>query len=437
LDQQLETLRQIYNAALAYWKDLYAEEKKSPTLTTLYKLFASLRNLQIADQREGGSGPHWLTHISAVSMRDTLKRLTFAFANFFRRVKQKSARAGFPRFKSYGRLTSIPFDNYASGCTLRDAKGSVLRLDAPLARSGCRLDLFGVGCVKVIVHRPLTGKIKTACVQRDVDGKWYVILAAQFDRSEPTPSTNPAVGIDVGLKHFLTTSDGEHVDNPRILKKHLRELRVIQRSSSRKMESAKKRKAKFRECRNLQKSFRRVSRLHVRVRNLRKDHHLGVVNSLVNRYGVICAEDLSIPEMLRSRKFSRSISDAAWGGFLIRLQHKAENAGVRFVKVDARGTSQTCPQCQGRVPKELKDRKHKCPHCGIELHRDHASAVVILQRGTGAGGAGSVPAGHNPCNSKGVQRSLSNADKSVATAKSSRSRKPKHPPENRSLVDWR
>ncbi len=283
--------------------------------------------------------------------------------------------------------------------------GLAVKCDSQSSRSKYVVHVYGVGSIKVLAHRSIIGNFKNIHLKRDVDGKWYAFIVAETPDATPHPSTLPPVGIDVGLEHFLTTSDGEHVENPRILKSHLKELRRLQRSSSRKMETAKKRKAKFRECKNLQKSFRQVSSLNVRVRNLRKEQHYHVVNSLVSRYGVICAEDLNIMGMVKNRKLSRSISDAAWGGFLIRLQHKAANAGVQFVKVDARGTSQTCPQCNGRVQKELRDRKHECPHCGLKLHRDHASAVVILQRGVGVDAAGSVAVQHNLDNGWDAARS--------------------------------
>ncbi len=494
LASQLETLRQVYNACLGFWRDKYTfakedgvEKPKSPTASEVYKLFSTLRNLQIADQKAGGSGPHWLTHVSAVSMRDTCERVKKAFDNFFRRVREKKDAVGYPRFKKYGRLTSIPFnnynsgcvlrtpdgkvvkfgddmiaykarisvdrtklditgrvqslvshesdlseghENYNSGCVLRDEKGRPVKTSAPASRKGYRLDLFGVGRVKVFVHRDVVGTIKTACVERDVDGKWYVVLVCQQTGEKSEPKVGPAVGIDVGLEHFLTTSDAEHRPNPRILKGKLKELKTLQKSSSRKTEAAKGLKRKFRECKNLQKAFRRVAKLHVKVRNLRKDHHHKEANLLIDRYATVCVENLNVRGMVRNGKLARAISDAGWSAFLNVLKCKAEKAGARYVEVDARGTSQTCPQCQGSVRKSLKDRMHKCPHCGYATHRDHASAQVILQRGVVGDGAGLVPVGQlhcdNPLGNKGIgdvyQRISASMDISVTARKVNRSR---------------
>lgn len=390
LAQQLETLRRVFNDALQLSKDVYATTGKSAKKGYLNKVVILSRNAQFDDLKEGRGGPKWLTQVAAVAIRDTCARVEVAFDNFFRRLKT-GGKAGFPRFKKYGRLRSIPFNNYASGCTLRGSDGKPLLAGFPEARKGCRLDLFGVGRVKVIVHRAVVGTIKTACVERDVDGKWYVVLVAQTADAAAPQKEGPAVGIDVGLEYFLTTSDGKHVENPRLLKGQLKTLRRFQRASSRKIEGAKKRKAKFRECKNLQKSFHKVARLHVRVRNLRKEHHHQVANCLVREYATICAEKLNIRGMVRNGKLSRAISDVAWGGFLILLKHKAQKAGARLVEVDASRTSQTCPECGAVAKKKLSQRTHRCP-CGYTVQRDHASARVILARGCPENVAGPVTA---------------------------------------------
>lgn len=408
---QLETLRRVYNTALAMWRQFYARYKaagdtaaarkipKKPTSSEVYRHFSSLRNEY---------GDKWLAAVAAVPIRDICKRVERAFANFFRRVAAKKEKAGYPRFKGYGQLRSIPFDNYGSGCGLvtRHMKTrGVLYRDVKASRRGYRLNVFGVGRAKVNAHRDVPGEIKTACVEREPDGKWYVVLTAETPDRVVEPKDGLPVGIDVGLEHFLTTSDGEHRPNPRVLASKLKELRRLQRSSSRKAEAAKKRKAKFRECKNLQKSFRKVARLHTRVKNLRKENHHKEAILLVRRYGTVCVESLNVKGMLRNGKLSRAISDAGWSGFVGVLRHKAERAGVRFVEVDARGTSQECPECGGGVQKTLKVRTHNCPHCGYSTHRDHAAARVILARGLGHG-FGQNPAGRNPDNSRGAPRSL-------------------------------
>lgn len=419
LNSQLETLRRVYNDVLTHWNRLRDEGKKSPTKSELYQLISTRRNAELAAQKRGESGPHWLVRVAAVPLRDTAYRVCKAFDRYFAITKGKikipppkkprkdGKPHGYPRFKRRGRFTSIPFENYAAGCSLRDSEGKTVAGDCAAARNGYRLEVFGVGKIKCLVHRGVVGKIKTVCVEREPDGKWYVILVCVVPESKSEPSTNPAVGIDVGLEHFLTTSEGEHRPNPRYLKSNLVELRRLQRSVSRKTEVAKSQKRKFYTCRNLQKSQQRVAKLHVRVRNLRKETHRKEAHSLVRKYGTVCVESLSVKNMLKNDKLSRAISDAGWSGFLIHLKHTAAKSGVQVVEVNARGTSQTCPRCQGGVAKTLKDRTHSCPHCGYQTHRDHAAAQVVLQRGLNLNGVGLIPADANSRVTPGCPRTFS------------------------------
>ena len=175
----------------------------------------------------------------------------------------------------------------------------------------------------------------------------------------------------MGLESFLTTSDGDQEPNPRYQKTALPELRRAQRAVSRKRQGGE----------NRRKSKRKLAKIHARVRRLRKEHHHQVALKLVRRYGLIAAESLNIKGMLKNDRLSRAISDAGWSGFLLTLRAKAESAGVAYVEVDARGTSQRCSRCGATVPKTLSDRWHECSHCGLALHRDENSAKEVLRLG--------------------------------------------------------
>ena len=220
------------------------------------------------------------------------------------------------------------------------------------------------------MHRPIEGKIKTVTLKCEA-GNWYVVFSCKVDPIEVEASTNPPVGIDVGLESFLTTSDGEQQPNPRYQKTALPELRRAQRSLARKRKGGK----------NRRKSKRKVAKIHARVARLRREHHHQVALKLVRRYGLVAVESLNVQGMLKNDRLARSISDAGWSGFLLTLRHKAECAGVVYVEVDARGTSQQCSGCGAEVRKDLSVRRHDCPHCGISLHRDENAARKILARG--------------------------------------------------------
>ena len=345
-------------------------------------------------------------------LRDTAERVRKAFKRYgeiasgqivipkAKKPRKDGRPHGYPRFKRYQGLTSIAFAQYVAGCKLRSESGHVLRENAPLARTGCTLDVSCVGRIKVRVHRAVEGVIKSASVSRDVDGRWYVSLTCEIPDPVIVPNTLPPVGIDVGLEHFLTTSAGRHEPNPRILKGRLKRLARFQRAVARKREAAKSRAVKLRDLgSNYKTAQHRVARLHVKVRNLRKELHHKAANSLVREAGTVCVEALNVRGMLGNDKLARSISDVAWGGFLLVLKHTAHKAGVTFVEVDAKGTSQTCPACGAVEKKKLSQRTHDCP-CGYKTHRDHAAAQVILHRGTGSEGPDrsllSAPPGAEP-----------------------------------------
>jgi putative transposase len=297
-----------------------------------------------------------------------MRRLQRSFENFFRRVKNGD-KPGYPRFKGRDRFDSFTFPAYGDGIRLLDND---------------RLRVQHVGLIRVKLHRPVEGKIKTVTLKREA-GKWYAVFSCELPDVPVADHGKPAVGVDVGLESFLTTSDGEHVPNPRYLKEALPNLRRVSRAVSRKKKGGS----------NRRKAVRRLQKVHARVGNLRREHHHQVALKLVLAYGLIAVESLNIKGMVRNGRLARAISDVAWGGFLNVLQGKAEKAGVRFVAVDPRGTSQECV-CGQEVRKELSDRWHCCPRCGLSLHRDVVSAKVILARGLARTG----PAGVNVAQSR-------------------------------------
>jgi putative transposase len=342
LDIALETHRRLYNAYLDYRELAYSQYGVTLTYVDCSRWFKGRRR----------TNPYF-ARINFSSAQATMRRLDKAFAAFFRRAKA-GQNPGFPRFKGRDRFDSIEFPAYGDGIKLIDGT----------------LRATNVGLIKVKLHRPLEGKIKTVTLKREA-GHWYVVFSCDLGTVEVEPSTNPPAGIDVGLESFLTTSDGEQEPNPRYQKTALPELRRAQRALVRKRKGGK----------NRRKSKRKVAKIHVRVARLRREHHHQVSLKLVRRYGFIAAESLNIQGMLKNDRLARSISDAGWSGFLLTLRSKAESAGVVFVEVNARGTSQQCSRCGEEVRKDLKVRWHDCGHCGLSLHRDENAARNILARG--------------------------------------------------------
>jgi putative transposase len=355
LDIMLESHRRLYNTCLAQRKESWEESGKAVRYSQQSAWFKA--------QRETNK---WFAHLNFSSAQATLRRLDKSFQNFFRRVKA-GQKPGYPRFKAAGCFHSVEFPAYGDGIRLNE-----------------KLRIQHVGFIRCKAHREVEGVVKTASLKKEA-GKWFLLLSCILPDADPQITSKASVGIDVGLEHFLTTSDGEHVPNPHYLKNQLPKLRRTQRAVSR---------AK-RGSTNRARKVEALQKVHTKITNCRKDHQHKVALELVRRYGTIAVERLNITGMLKTRWLARAISDAAWGGFLETLRHKAESAGVLFVEVDCRGTSQECSQCGEVVSKKLSTREHNCPHCGLVLQRDVNAARNILARASGAW-TGPVGANHHP-----------------------------------------
>jgi len=352
LEQMLETHRRIYNMALSWRKNSFEDDQKS----VKYSEQSARLTLDRPDVPS-------LVGVNFSSCQHTLRRLDRAFRNFFRRIKT-GEKPGYPRFKGVGRFDSVKF-TYGDGSKLKCHKVYVQH----------------VGMVKVKLHRelPVDARIASLTVSTKA-GSWYVSFSCELPDVDVIPSVNPPVGIDLGLKSFLVTSDGASVDPPRFFAGAEKKLRIAQRSLSRKKRGSRRRK----------KAVRRVAKVHLHVGNQRRDFHHKTALSLVGKYGLIAHEDLNVKGLSRSM-LAKSVNDAGWGNFLNILRFKAECAGVEVVGVDPRYTTQRCFAC-GVIPVKkvtLSVRVYHCDSCGLVLCRDQNAAKNILQS------ARTVPSGAN------------------------------------------
>ncbi|ABC98984.1 transposase [Synechococcus sp. 65AY6Li] len=292
-------------------------------------------------------------------LQDCLQRVQRAFDRWLK-GDCNGKRAGRPRFKGVGRYRSFTFPQMKQDCI----RGQFIHLPK-------------IGPVKLVQHRPLPDGfvIKTATVARKADG-WYVTLSLQ-DSSVPEWSPDPptwenTMGIDLGLSSFLVTDEGEVIEVPQYYRKAQKPLKRLQRSVSRKQKGSNR----------YQKAVKRLSKAHQKVANQRRDFHHKVAHQLLQKGRHIAHEALNIKGLARTR-LAKSIHDAGWGEFLQILAAKAERAGLLTIAGDPRGSSQGCSGCGREVPKELHERWHDCPHCGLRIGRDHNSARVIKSRAVG------------------------------------------------------
>jgi putative transposase len=358
--------RELYNAALQERRDAWSYRR---TRIRYGDQSAQLTEIRAARPDQAG----W----SFSSQQATLRRLDKAFQGFFRRVKRRE-KAGYPRFKGIARFDSVEWPKDGDGARwLPDQK---------------RVYLQGVGQVKVEVHRQVQGRVKTIQIKRQ-GRRWMLVLSCDDVPANALPATGRQAGIDVGITSFATTSDGEHVNNPRWARVAADQLTAAQQRLARARRGGKNRQAK-RET---------VAARHRKIANQRKDFHHKQARELVARYDVLVVEDLQIANMVRRAKpvpdpehpgqylangaraksgLNRSITDAGWGGFLGILRAKAEDAGRVWIEVDPRHTSDGCENC-GHAAREnrVTQAEFVCRCCGHCAQADEHAARNLLRAG--------------------------------------------------------
>jgi putative transposase len=356
LEKQLEACRWVYNKTLEIRKNTYEQQGVSLGLYDTQKLLTDWKK----------EHPFLKTVYSQV-LQNVQVRVDLAYKAFFRRVKHGED-PGYPRFKGYGRYDSMCYPQYGNGAEL----------------VGNSLNLSKIGSIKVELHRDLCGKAKTVCIRRSSTGKWFVTISCECE-AKPLPYEPKATGVDVGTQTFATLSNGEKVANPRFFRNEQEALAKAHRRLSRYEKGTPERK-QYRKV---------VARIYERITNKRTNFAHQQSRRVVNTYGIVAVEKLDIAEMqsqhtlVFGHKLNKSIADVAWHQFVQFLSYKAVDAGRVVVQVEPRNTSKKCSRCSALVPKQLSDRVHNCPHCGLVLDRDTNAAINILALGLQRINAGS------------------------------------------------
>jgi len=340
----LSACRFVYNWAVADRRDLWNLCHVSTNFCDQSKYLKILK----------AENP-WLSDVHAHPLQDALKRVDLAFQAFFRRCKS-GEKSGHPRFKGRDWYDSFTFKEWGNGALF----------------SGKRLSLSKIGRVRIVLHRPVDGEIRTCTIRRKADG-WYATFSVEIAISVSLTGIDNPVGLDVGLASFATLSTGEKIENPRHLRANERKLKIAQRKVSRRKNCGHRRRV----------AVQHLALEHQRVARTRKDFHFKIARDLAGRFSPIFVEDLRVGNMLKNHSLAKSISDAAWGQFLGILSRQAESAAGAVIRVEARGSSQECSRCGCIVPKDLSVRIHVCPRCGLMMDRDENSANVIMNRGLG------------------------------------------------------
>jgi putative transposase len=222
------------------------------------------------------------------------------------------------------------------------------------------------------------GILRTCTITKNSVGEWYVVITCEVP-IRPLPPKETRVGIDLGLEHFATLSNGEVIPNPRLLKQSAKALAKAQRKRETLPHgsSERRRQAKV------------VAKIHQKTRNRRENFCHQESKKIIDRYQEIVVKDLTIQKMVEGSFLAKSILDVSWNRFCQFLSYKAEYAGRCMTLVDPAYTSQDCSQCGHREKKSLTDRQHCCQSCGFEAHRDFNAALNI--RALGLDGLGESP----------------------------------------------
>ena len=330
--------RFVYNYFLNERKEQYQKDKKSDNYYAQAKTLTDLKKQE---------DTIWLKEVNSQTLQFALRSLDTAYVNFFR------GNAQFPKFKSRKHKNTFTIPQFGK---LEDGK-----IIIPKFKGG----------IKVKLHREVNGEIGKMSIAKTPTGKYYVSIFTEQE-IEQLPKTDKAIGIDLGLKDFVITSDNKKFKNNRYTKKYAKQLKEAQQHLSRKQKGSN----------GFEKQKLKVAKIHEKIASCRLDTLHKVSCRLVNENDLIVCEDLNVKGMIKNHKLSKHIADASWGNFVLLLQYKCDWYGKELVKINRfYPSSKTCNVC-GWINQNLNlsDREWTCKN-GHRLDRDENASQNILKEG--------------------------------------------------------